>query len=568
MTFLAPPRQALNKVATVPAPTGGLNARDALANMPETDAIVLNNWWPMPYGLSIRPGSIAWATQIPSGQGFLATWASPDGQTKLFTVGSVDNPSGYDGAIFDITSRAGPLDPVPTPVYIGIKSLTPRTLQITNDGGAHLFFISGDDSPTVVYNSSGFHEILIDAAPAPAVPAPYTWYGGLGNQTNQMTSHQGRVWATDSKSSVAYYLPVDAVYGEWQPFDFGPQFTLGGGIWFMTTWTIDDGNGAEDHLVVVSTEGQAAVYGGTDPTDIAAWSLVGVYTVGKPVGVPAKCCTKVGGDLILLTQRGLTSMAALLVSTKVNSSVNAVESDKVQPILAKLVTFESYKWEWQIFYHPTTNLFVVNIPPAYVGAPTVLNELSAEATILGQRQLAANLVVDHIPWTAFTGVPAANWASFETDLFFGTLDGRVYKAWTGWYDEVDLANANGKEVKSQVQQAYSYFGSPAVQKQVGMYRPGFLVKEPINFGAVIEYDYYVRKLRIPSAGYGTENYDLWDAATSLWDGAIWAGGVFPDRRWIQAQGMGTAASLRMSMSSKSDILWVATDYSYKVGGLL
>ena len=552
--WIAPNQPAQNKVATVPAPTGGLNSRDALANMPETDAIVLNNWWPEPYGLSVRPGSILWASGIPGGSGMLATWSNPDGDLKLFTVGSGYNRGEYTGAIFDVSSRMGPLDPPLEPAYVGIADTKPRTLQVSNDGGAHLFFISGGGAPTVVYNSTGFHEILVAAGPAPEPPADYTWYDGPGNNTNQMTSHQGRLWATDSQSSVGWYLPVDAIYGQWSPFDFGPQFTLGGGISYMTTWTIDDGNGAEDHLVVVSTEGQAVVYGGTDPSDIATWALVGVYTVGQPVGSPGKGFVKVGGDLILLTQRGLVSMARLLVSTKVNSAVNAVNSEKVQPIIAEAVTVEPGRFEWQLFYHPPSNLFLVNMPPGD-------NQIV-------ERQLAANLVVNTVPWTAFTGIPATHWVTFDNSPYFGTADGRIYKAWTGWYDEVDLSDANGKEVRTQVQQAYSYLGAPAVQKQVGMYRPGFLVKEQINFGAVIEYDFTIRRLRIPSAGFGQPGYDLWDESTSLWDGAVWSSGVVPDRRWIQAQGIGVDASLRMSMSSKSEILWVSTDYSYKVGGLL
>lgn len=568
MPFVAPPRAAVNKVATVPAPTGGLNARDALANMPETDAIVLNNWWPEPYGLSVRPGSIAWAKDIPNGSGMLATWSSPSGETKLFTVGSIDNPGGHDGAIFDITTRADPLDPPPTAAYHGIGDAEPCTLQIVNDAGAHLFFACGENTPAVVYNATGFHKILVAAGPAPEPPVDYTWYDGPGDNTNQMTAHQGRMWATDSKSSVGWYLPVDAVYGQWEPFDFGPQFTLGGGIWFMTTWTIDDGNGAEDHLVVVSTEGQAVVYGGTDPTDIASWSLVGVYTVGRPVGTPNKGFVKVGGDLILLTQRGLVSMAGLLVSTKVNSAVNAVNSDKVQPIIAEAVTFEPGLFAWQVFYHPTSNLFLVNMPPKTTASTVTLNYITSGYGSLAQRQLAANLVVNTVPWTAFTGIPATHWATFENAPYFGTADGRVYKAWTGWQDEVDLDDLNGKDIQTQVQQAYSYLGSPAVQKQVGMYRPGFLVVEQINFGAVVEYDFIVRRLRIPSAGFGQPNFDLWDNASALWDGALWSSGVVPDRRWIQAQGLGVAASLRMSMASKSKILWVSTDYSYKVGGLL
>ena len=86
----------------------------------------------------------------------------------------------------------------------------------------------------------------------------------------------------------------------------------------MTTWTIDDGNGAEDHLVVVSSTGQAAVYAGIDPTDPATWSLVGVYNIGAPVK-GRRGYTKVGGDLYILTQQGIVSMASMLCLQELTS---------------------------------------------------------------------------------------------------------------------------------------------------------------------------------------------------------------------------------------------------------
>lgn len=556
MTFMTP-TTAVNKVVTVPAPVGGLNARDSLANMPETDAITLNNWWPVPYGCRVRPGSLAWSLSVPGATGTLAVWSGVLGEAKLFTFGIVEGAS--DVGIYDITTRETTTSSAPAPVYTGLGSTSPSTLQIVNDGGAHLFFVSGS-GPVVVYNSTGFHDITMASGTPPEPPADYTWYGGPGTATAQMASHQGHIWATDCKSSIGWYLPVDAIWGEWKPFDFGPQMTLGGALHSITTWTIDDGNGAEDHLVVITAQGQAIVYGGTDPNSIDTWSLVGVYTIGEPVGEPGRNITKVGGDLIVLTQRGLVSMAGQLVSTKVNGGVNAVNSAKVQLLISTIAAQLPKHPDWQLFYFPPENLFVINLPP--------------DRKTISQRQLAANLVVETCPWTAFSSLAAQSWVTYDNAPFFGTSDGRVYRGWTGWQDEVDLSNANGKDVKTQVQQAYSFLGAPAIQKQVGMYRPGFLVSEQITFGAVIEYDFLVRRLRIPSANSGREDYSVWaDAANpraldGIWDIAVWSGGVFPYRRWIQAAGLGTAASLRMSMASHSDILWVATDYSYKVGGLL
>lgn len=560
MKFMQAPIQAVNKVVTVPAPVGGLNVRDSLASMPETDAIVLNNWWPEPYGCRARHGSIAWALNIPGGTGALAVRNAS--ASELYTFGDAEPVAAGEYGIYDISNRQTISDPVPAPVYSGLTNPKPATLQTVNDAGAHLFFISGNGGPVIVKNDAGFTTLIMDSGPPPGSPADDTWYGGPGANTRQMTSHQGRLWATDCASSVGWYLPVDAIQGEWKPFDFGPQMTLGGSIWFITTWTIDDGNGAEDHLVVVTTAGQAIVYGGTDPSTIETWSLVGVYTVGEPVGGPDSCFVKVGGDLILLTQQGLVSMAMLLISTKVNNAVNAVNSSKVQLLISTLATQVPNGKGWQTFFHPPSNLFIINVPPAN------------EARPLAQRQLAANLVTSAVPWTAFSDIPALMWAAFDNMPYFGTSDGRVYRAWTGWEDEVDLEGNNGMPIATQAQQAYSYLDAPAIQKQVGMYRPGFLVDKEIIFGSVIEYDFRVRRLRVPNSNAGVDDFGTWALSSSpaitdgIWDKNVWAGGIFPYRRWIQATGIGSAVSLRIVMASSTDTLWVATDYSYKLGSIL
>ena len=558
MKFLADDRQSVNKATSVPAPTGGINVRDSLANMPETDAITMINWWPEPQGCRVRRGSSAWTLDIPQGSGALATWDSGTGESKLFTFGTV----GDEVAIYDISNKQLVTDSMPTPAYTGLDNPTPNTTQMVNDAGAHLFFISGNGGAIAVYDSTGFHEILFSAAPPPATPVDYTWYGGLGANTNQMAVHQGHLWATDSQSSVAWYLPVDAVWGEWKPFDFGPQMTLGGGVHTIATWTIDDGNGAEDHLVVITNRGQAVVYGGTDPSSIATWSLVGVYTIGNPVGLPGRYIEKVGGDLVVLTQSGLVSMSSQLVSSKVNSAVNPINSAKIQLIISRIASISPHHKDWQLQYCAADNLFIINVPPIHDYMQT------------GQRQLAVNLVTDACPWTMFNNIDAAHWTIYGHRPYYGTSDGRIYHGWDGWTDEAPLDGTAGRDIRTQVQQAYTYFRAPAIQKQVGMFRPTFIVSEEIAYGAGIEYDFLIRRLGVPSAGRGVEGTGTWAdasdprASDGIWDQVAWAGGLFPYRHWVQAQGIGSAVSLRLAMDAHSDILWVSTDYSYKTGTLL
>tara|TARA_R110000772_G_scaffold84790_1_gene178694 strand:+ start:624 stop:2633 length:2010 start_codon:yes stop_codon:yes gene_type:complete len=54
--LLQRPKQNTAKTASVPAPIGGWNARDSLANMSPTDAVQLVNWFPTPTDVTMRKG--------------------------------------------------------------------------------------------------------------------------------------------------------------------------------------------------------------------------------------------------------------------------------------------------------------------------------------------------------------------------------------------------------------------------------------------------------------------------------------------------------------------------------
>ena len=60
-------QQTAARVASIPAPVGGWNARDSIANMEPFDAYQLTNYFPGVSNLVLRGGSEDWATGI-SGQ--------------------------------------------------------------------------------------------------------------------------------------------------------------------------------------------------------------------------------------------------------------------------------------------------------------------------------------------------------------------------------------------------------------------------------------------------------------------------------------------------------------------
>lgn len=524
--FLPVAQPSVNVPASVAAPVGGLNARDSLVAMPEGDAVIMRNWWPQPYGCTVRKGYREWANQMPAEVGTIAPWADRTGVQKLFAW-SADR-------VYDITSP-GPA--LLTPIS-GLSNSVWEWTNLVNAAGSHVIALNGIDDG-ILYNSAGGSRITAgDGIVA------NTWAGISPKDALCPTVHQKRLWVVEKNSSNGWFLPTNAIYGTFKKHDFGQLFSRGGFLQFLTTWTLDDGSGATDHLVAVSSRGEAAVYEGINPESDADWKLTGVYYIGAPVAGRRAFC-KAGGDQLILTQQGIVSMSAVLTSTKVTDEERKVQTGKVQFLISELVSSFSQAFGWDLKYYPKDNMLVLNVP---------------SVTVDGSIQLASNQITG--AWTEFTGMDATCWGFFGSTPFFGSHNGKVYQAWTGNADKVAVDGTGGEGILSVVQQAYSYMGSPATQKQVGMYRPVFVVSDPAAFKSSIKYDFQAETLTAPGP-LPIVGSSLWDSG--IWDDNLWGGGDTVQKQWIQANGMGVAASLMMVMKTEGEVLWVSTDYSILPG---
>ena len=535
-SWLPPPMQATNKILTVASPIGGLNVANSLADMPPTDAITMRNWWPQPYGCTVRKGSQKWATGLGGPVQTIAKWSSISGSQKIFAFATTN--------LFDISIRGV----VGIPLINDLSNAWWQQTQVVNGAGSHLIMVNGVDNG-IIYDETGLNRLVVGTT-----AAPYTWIGLDPKDCVEVTSHQSRLWAVKNNTAEAYYLPVSEVWGTFTLYDFGPLFTKGGYLAQLTTWTIDDGNGAEDHLVAVSSQGEAAVFGGTDPSDITTWQLVGVYNVGAPLP-GRRSYAKISGDLVFLTQRGLISTAAMLVSTKVKDSVT-IKISKIQFLLSEETTLKSELSNWCVDYFPNYNMIMVNIPGA-----------NGEDAM----QLVANDVLETQPWSVFSDWNAICWKLMGTTLLYGEPNGIVYEAWTGHQDFVELDGTGGTYIDAIVQQAYSYLGEAGTQKQVDLYRPNFIMTDTggIAISTKVNYDFMISNptpAGTPS-NISTRVFSKWDVA--VWDANTWVGPtLFTQNIWVQAIGLGHVASMTMASRSNTSVTWISTDFSCKHGGLL
>src|SRR5687768_1091566 len=89
------PRAQIASVQSIPAPVGGWNTREALAEMKPTDAIALTNWFPRASYCEIRGGYASHATDMTGNGKTLVVYNALDGANKMFcaTASGVYNVS-------------------------------------------------------------------------------------------------------------------------------------------------------------------------------------------------------------------------------------------------------------------------------------------------------------------------------------------------------------------------------------------------------------------------------------------------------------------------------------------
>ena len=142
-----------------------------------------------------------------------------------------------------------------------------------------------------------------------------------------------RQFFIENNSLKVWYLPVDSIAGAAAAVDIASFMTKGGYIVAHGTWTIDAGQGVNDHYVIMTNKGQVIVYQGIDPTSTATWSMVGVWDIGSPVG--ARSMYKYAGDMLIITQDGVVPLSGALQSSRVQPRVAI--TDKIQYAISEAV---------------------------------------------------------------------------------------------------------------------------------------------------------------------------------------------------------------------------------------
>ena len=537
-----------HKLETVPPPVGGLNARDPLSLMPETDAVRLVNWIPDTYGLRCRKGYREWAINFPTGQvvhsifSFISPSTAIPGDTFLSSPTSMPGKlfAATDQAIYDVTTTTD------APASVQALSGNPlagtfSTAVVSNTGGTTLCCVSEADGyftydgTTWVKRVQGTNPGEINGVNPANLCFISTW--------------KKRLWFIERNSTSAWYGATDAITGTLKEFDFGSEFKRGGFLSFMANWTIDAGEGVDDFLVIVSSMGEVLIYKGTDPDTAGAFAKVGSFFVGQvPVG--RRAFVQYGGDLVLLSANGIFPMSYVTRGGAGFLQASGEEySSKIRSLLGEDLRNSFNSPGWTMALHPSERLLLVAVPD-YGGT---LNRQYAMSTTQNR-------------WTTFEGIPAVCYGESLGYLFSGTQDGRVLLLFTDFFDQVAYGESVGTGIRCVSQPAFSFFKSPALNKQFLAVRPSFLsndrptniVKMLVNFDTAAVTD---TPSAAPVLPVGSS---VWD--TAEWDADNWAGGVDPFSEWMTVGGVGYSGAAATVTICTGATTMTALDYMYQSGG--
>lgn len=500
---------------SIPAPIGGLNDRDSLADMPATDAVILENWWVQPSKLSTRQGYVNWATGFSSAVETLVNYSPPSGNTKIFAASA--------GNIYDITSTGA----IGTPVVTGKLSNQWQQVAASTPGGNFVYLFNGVDSP-LLYDGS-------------------TWLSVTGTSTTAITGvttstlmqgclYKNRLFMVQKDTMKVWYLPIQSVGGAASSFNLGTVFQRGGYLVGMYTWTIDAGNGSDDQAVFISSNGEVAVYAGSDPTTSTGFYLVGVYFLGRPMG--RRPAVKFGGDLLIICEQGLFPLSQGLLTATIDRS--SALTDKIQNTISSVIQQYPSNFGWEVCLYPNQNALILNVPAGNGANYQLLQNTISRA------------------WTKFTGWNASCWVDTKLGLLYGDSNS-VKSAWTGNVDGTSMISCDAL-------QAFQYFGSPSKNKDFKMVKP------------------YIRSNGIPSILYGINgDFNPVDVTGSLsylaptgmtwglmyWGTMQWGGDMRQISNWNSVGGVYKAAALRMKVQNNgAQSEWASTDFVFQEGGII
>lgn len=498
---------------TIPAPSAGWNSRDPLDQMGEADAIELVNLYPSGVAVKLRRGYADYSSGVGSDHVHtLCTFTLPAGTQKLVGANGTAIVDYSAATAVDIT-QAGL---VPTTAYWQHIVVNGKLVLMNGAEQAQYWDGSAATTADAVYTCAG------DAAFDDAYVVQGCMYK---DRLYAVTTQTGR-------ETKFYYLGTKNYVGQFTEFDVAYYLSNGGGLQWVTDFS-QAADTTQGLLVVASKQGDILVYSGPYPGD-ATWTLVSRFFLNRTLG--RRSYVHIPGDLLIITESGIYSMAALMGGAK---RIEANYVGRISTAYREAAKQYGANSGWGGVYYPSEDCVLINVP-----------ETTGIST-----QIAINATSGAI--CKFEGMNAHAWAVANGYLYFGQEAGEVEKADTGYDD--DAAN-----ISMRYKSAFSYFGDRQNIKHFDSIRPLIQATNDCSLGTAIDVDFQNRGAPSYGTVSGTTGTD-WDS--DYWDLADWDGVKELKNIWFSTSGLGYAAAVRMAANFNDvEFELSATQIRYKVGG--
>lgn len=532
--------QRQNSVSTtVPAPILGINATQSLPLMNPAECIYAYNMLAEDLGVTVRDGYVEWANG----------WTGSIARTVITFEGNESSEDrlfvANEEGIWDVTTEG---ETAPTKV-VSFPSAADNAgicsyVNFTNDGNERFLLLCDGENGYYRWTQS-----------------TDTWVKySLGGGANQIAGidpalfdfvmvWKKRVWFVESGSANAWYLPVSVFEGTAVQFNFGDQFRFGGTLRSLHNWTLDGGDGMDDHLVIISGAGDVVIYQGTDPAAVSTFGLIGSWYVGQ---VPSgnRIASEFSGELYILSVQGLMPLSGVLNGPNMADDKTYM-TFKVSPYIRVVMDEVLNEFGWHVHIHPKSSLLYVNSPPRFA-----------------LEQLAFTLYFGNRSWSMTRGLEKSHSANWQGDVFWTDITQNKVYIQRGNVDKVYLDPATDGDPEAitwDLLTAYQPFEEPARFKRCQYIRPMFIAGGVPSYEVRAQYDFDISELA-GTPVFASAGSAVWN--TGVWDTDVFAGGLEASDTPRGASGMGRHIAINLRGRSSEPTTLAAFDIIYDQGGLM
>ena len=474
-----PRRTRVAKTKEFPPPTRGWVSRD--------------NVFPLPDAVQARAGYVeAYDTTETASVETLMGYAGTTGVNKVFSVAG--------GNIYD-----GAAATTETSLTQGLSNSRFQHTMFGTGGGNFLYAVNGEDLALYYSGTAWVEPVITDVGT-----------GFTSDNFAQVFVHKSRLFFCVKNTMKFSYLSVLSVAGAAVTFDLAQLFSKGGYLMAGGTLTRDGGSGPDDFAVFISSEGQAAIYQGSNPSVAADWALVGVYNLPRPIG--RRCLYRAAGDLYLISEAGVVPITKAIALAESQVGTVAVTQN-----ISNAMNFAARRYKanfgWEMMEYAEGPMAVLNVP------------LSAKET----EQYVMNTQTG--AWCRFKGLNAICWASIGGALYFGGAAGKVYLYGT-------TGNDNGSSIICDMKLAFDGFSSESQKKAWSMLRAVIISDGTTSPAVGLDVD-FSDKVPISTLALAAANVANWDDFD--WDdGSFWSETGYLFQSWVDLhENPGYAAAIRL-----------------------